>query len=150
MKRSATILVLSLVSILGVSAQSKEAYRNEKVAAELITLVRSWDAALVKHDAATLDKLLAAEFTLSGLPKAAYLAHVKSPRNEIVSAQSGEFDVRVYGDRGDTAVLIATDEIKFQRAGVETVEWYRYIDVWVKRAGRWQCVVTESSQVKKP
>ena len=147
MKKLLGLVLLVLAFLPVVNAQTRESHRDEKVAAELIALVRSWDAALVKHDAETLDKLLAAEFTMGGLSKAAYLAHVKSPRNEIVSATSGKFDVRVYGE---TAVLIATDEIKFQRAGVETVEWYRYIDVWVKRDGRWQCVVTESQQVKKP
>ncbi len=141
------ILFLAIASFLVAPAQSKESYRDEKVAAELIALVRQWDAAIVKHDSATLDQLLASEFTLSGLPKAAYLAHIKSTRNDIVSAQSSEFDVRIYGD---TAVLIAVDEIKSKKDGVETTEWWRYIDVWVKRDGRWQCVVTESSQVKKP
>jgi hypothetical protein len=140
------ITLMFLASVVVVQAQKTEAHRDEKVAAELITLVRQWDAALVKHDSATLDKLLAAEFTLSGLSKAAYLAHVKSTRNDIVSAESGKFDVRVYGD---TAVLIAVDEIKSGKNG-ETTEWYRYIDVWVKRDGRWQCVVTESKQVEKP
>ncbi|MBC8030529.1 MAG: nuclear transport factor 2 family protein [Pyrinomonadaceae bacterium] len=146
MTKLTTIVLLLLACLAVANAQSKETYRDEKVAAELIALVRQWDAAIVKHDAATLDKLLAAEFTLSGLSKAAYLAHVKSARNDVVSAMSGEFDVRVYGD---TAVLIAVDEIKSGKNG-ETTEWYRYIDVWVKRDGRWQCVVTESSQVKKP
>ena len=146
MMKPATAFLLLLAFVLVINAQSQNVYRDEKVAAELIALVRQWDAALVKHDTATLDKLLAAEFTLSGLPKAAYLAHVKSSRNDIVSAVSGEFDVRVYGD---TATLIAVDEIKSGKNG-ETTEWYRYIDVWVKRDGRWQCVVTESSQVKKP
>jgi len=134
-----------LASLPVVSGQSREDYRDDKVAAELIALVRQWDAAIVKHDSATLDKLLASEFTLSGLPKAAYLAHIKSTRNDIVSARSGEFDVRVYGA---TAILIAIDEIKSRKDGVETTEWWRYIDVWVKRDGRWQCVVTESSKTK--
>ena len=110
-------------------------------------LVRKWDLAIAKRDADTLDNLLAAEFTLSGLPKATYLAYIKSPRNEVESAESGEFDVRVYGDM---AILIAIDTIKSRKNGVDTTEWYRYIDVWIKREGRWQCVVTESSQIKKP
>lgn len=147
MKKSLKIVLLLLASLLVVNARAQETYRDEKVEAELKALVGKWDAAIVKHDAATLDNLLAAEFTLSGLSKAAYLAYVKSPRNDVVSAESGEFDVRVYGD---TAVLIAIDTIKSRKDGVETTEWYRYIDVWVKREGRWQCVVTESSQIKKP
>ena len=147
MKKLVGIVFLSIASVLAVQAQSPAAHRDDKVAAELIALVREWDAAIVKHDSATLDRLLAAEFALSGLPKAAYLAHIKSTRNNIVSARSGEFDVRVYGD---TAVLIAVDEIKSRTDGVETTEWWRYIDVWVKRDGRWQCVVTESSKTKAP
>jgi len=150
LKRPFVAVLVVLASLLIANAQTKENYRDEKIAADLIALVRQWDTAIVKHDAATLDRLLAAEFTLSGLSKAAYLAHIKSTRNTIVSAKSGEFDVRVYGDRGDSAVLIAVDEIKSREDGVETTEWYRYIDVWVRRDGRWQCVVTESKQVEKP
>ncbi len=136
-----------VASLLLVNAQAKDKYRNEKVAAELIALVRQWDAAIVNHDSATLDKILADEFTLSGFPKAGYLAHIKSTRNNIVSAKSEAFDVRVYGD---TATLVAIDEIKSIKDGVETVEWWRFIDVWVKRDGRWQCVATESSKTKRP
>ena len=145
MKKLVGILFLSIASVLAVQAQSQGAHRDEKVAGELIALVREWDAAIVKHDVATLDRILANEFTLSGLPKAAYLAHIKSTRNDIFSAKSEAFDVRVYGD---TAVLIAIDEIKSRKDGGETTEWWRYIDVWVKRDGRWQCVVTESSKTK--
>lgn len=143
--RGLGVALVLLASLHAANAQSREAFRDEKVAGELIALVREWDAAIVKHDSPTLDRILAAEFALSGLPKTAYLAHIKSTRNDIVSAVSGEFDVRVYGD---TATLIAVDEIKSRKDGVETVEWWRYIDVWVKRDGRWQCVVTESSKTK--
>ena len=147
LKRPLVAVMVVLASLLVANAQTRESYRDERIAEELKVLVRGWDMALTKRDAVALDKLLASEFTLNGMSKASYLAHVKSPRNEAVSAQSGEFDVRVYGD---TAVLIAVDEIKSRKAdGVETVEWYRYIDVWVKRDGRWQCVATESYRVKK-
>ena len=127
-------------------AQSREAYRDEKVERELIELVHAWDTASVNHDVAALDRMLAAEFTLSGTPRADYLAFVKSPTTLITSEVSDNFDVRVYKD---TAVLIARDTITLQRKSVMVVEVYRYIDVWVKRAGRWQCVATESYEVKK-
>ena len=78
--------------------------------------------------------------------RADYLAFVKSPTTLITSEVSDNFDVRVYKD---TAVLIARDTITLQRKSVMVVEVYRYIDVWVKRAGRWQCVATESYEVKK-
>jgi len=147
MKRIPNVVVLLLVSFVLANAQTRESYRDARVEVELKALVQQWDAAIVKHDDVALGNLLAPEFTLSGLSRAAYLAYVKSTRNNTVAATSGDFDVRVYSD---TAVLVAIDEIKFRKDGVETTEWYRYIDVWVKRDGRWLCVITESSQVKKP
>ena len=52
---------------------------NSSVVRELRNLVRIWDEADVKGDAATLDRLLAEEFTFVGGPnKAQYLAAVKS------------------------------------------------------------------------
>jgi ketosteroid isomerase-like protein len=141
------ILVLVLASVTWANAQTKPSHRNEKVENELKELVRLWDAAMVKRDVKTLDRLLADEFTLSGTPKPAYLAFIGSPDTVIESAVSDNFDVRVYGDM---AILIANDTVTSRRNGAKVVEVYRYIDVWVKRDGRWQCVATESYQIKKP
>ncbi len=147
MKRIFTLVLLIVASISPANAQTKEPYRNDKVERELKELVRRWDVASVNHDVATLDLLLADEFTLSGTPKSAYLAFIKAPTTIIESAVSDNFDVRVYKDM---AVLIARDTIKLQRNGVAVIEVYRYMDVWVKRGGRWQCVATESYPVKNP
>jgi ketosteroid isomerase-like protein len=141
------LLALVLASVSLANAQTKPTHRNEKVENELKELVRLWDAAMVKRDVKTLDRLLADEFTLSGTPKAGYLAFIGSPDNVIDSAVSDNFDVRVYGEM---AILIANDTITSRRDGSKVVEVYRYIDVWVKREGRWQCVATESCQIKKP
>jgi ketosteroid isomerase-like protein len=145
MKRITTLLLV-LAAISFANAQIKKTHRNDKVESELKELVRLWDAASVNRDAKTLDRLLADEFTLSGVSKTEYLAFIKSPDTLIESAVSDDFDIRVYKDM---AVLIARDTITSQRNGLKVVEVYRYIDVWVRRAGRWQCVATESYQIKK-
>ena|SRR2546430_11445816 len=147
MKRISILLPLMLACISLTNAQTKKAFRNERVERELKELVRLWDTASINHDVAALDRLLADEFTLSGTPKSAYLAFIKSPATMIESEVSDNFDVRVYKDM---AVLIARDTIKLERKGVKVVEVYRYIDVWVKRGGRWQCVATESYAIKQP
>ena len=141
MKRILSLVLLIIASTLLANAQAKKPYRNETVERELKELVRLWDAADVSRDTATLNRLLADEFTLSGTPKTSYLAFIKSPTTVIESATSDNFDVRVYKN---TAVLIARDTIRLQRNGVTVTEVYRYIDVWIKRGGRWQCVATES------
>lgn len=103
-------------------------------------LVRTWDEASVKGDAETLDRLLADEFTfVGGVRKAAYLASVKakSPDTYVESAVSDEVLVQVYGN---TAVVTGVDTIKGKNRGQAYESKYLYMDVWVKRAGRWQCV----------
>ena len=147
MKRISIVLALMLACLSLTGAQTKKVFRNDRVERELKELVRLWDTASINHDVATLDRLLADEFTLSGTPKTAYLAFIKSPKTMIESEVSDNFDVRVYKDM---AVLIARDTIKLERNGVKVVEVYRYIDVWVKRGGRWQCVATESYAIKQP
>ena len=145
MKQLFVIVVIFLVAPI-VNAQTPKAFRDDKVERELIELVRKWDAANVSRDIATLDHILADEFTLTGTPKKAYLAFIKSPNTVIESAVSDNFDVRVYKDM---AVLIARDTVTLIQNGVKVVETFRYIDVWVKRDGRWQCVVTESHPIKQ-
>ena len=147
MKRTITFFLLTIAFTIVANAQNKKDYQNEKVERELKELVRQWDSAMVNRDITTLDRILADEFTLSGTPKTQFLAFVKSPNTMIESAVSDNFDVRVYND---TAVLIAHDTIKSKENGVPVVNVYRYIDVWIKRAGRWQCVATESYLIKKP
>ena len=136
------ILALSLVET--VPAQPD---RQSKVEQELRALVRAWDEAFVKGDTATLDRLLADVFAFVGGPKKAeYLASFKTrPAGAFQSAVSTDIQVQVYDD---TAVLIGLDTINGQNKGLPSVTKYLYMDVWVKRKGRWQCVKTYASAAK--
>ena len=113
---------------------------DPSVIKELRDLVSIWDEASVKGDAETLDRLLADEFSfVGGARKAAYLESVKSksPDTYVESAVSEEVLVQVYGD---AAVVTGVDTIKGKSRGQAYENTYLYIDVWVKRSGRWQCV----------
>jgi ketosteroid isomerase-like protein len=112
---------------------------------ELRELVRMWDDADVKGDAVTLDRLLADEFTFVGGPnKAQYLASVKSKSADtyVEFAVSDDVQVQVYGN---AAVVTGVDTVKGKTNGQSYENKYSYMDVWVKRSGRWQCVKTYSS-----
>ena len=107
---------------------------------QLRELVRAWDEASVKGDAVTLDRLLADEFTfVGGARKAAYLESVKTKSADtyVESAVSEEVQVQVYGD---TAVVTGVDNIKGKSRAQPYDSKYLYMSIWVKRAGRWQCV----------
>jgi len=118
---------------------------NPAAIKELRDLVRLWDEASVKGDAVTLDRLLADEFSfVGGVRKAGYLDSVrsKSPETYVESAVSDNLQVQVYGD---TAVVTGVDTVKGKNRKQAYENTYLYIDVWVKRAGRWQCVKAYSS-----
>ena len=133
------VLTLSLVS----SAQTPPK-DDAKVEQALRNLVRAWDEAYVKGDAAILNHLLADEFAFVGGPrKAEYLDSFKSrPADLVDSAVSTDIQVQVYGD---TAVLIGLDTISGKNKGQPYVVKWLYMDVWIRRSGRWQCVKTYAS-----
>ena len=128
-------------------ADSKDA--DSKDAAELRNLVRAWDEADVKGDAATLERILADEFSfVGGANKAQYISFIKikSPETYIESAVSEDVQVQVYGD---AAVVTGLDTVKGKENGQAYVKKWLYLDVWIRRAGRWQCVKTYSSLSNK-
>jgi ketosteroid isomerase-like protein len=146
MKLTILLITALLASVLvdTVPARSDEA---SKVEQELRALVRAWDEAFVKGDTATLDRLLADEFAfVGGAKKTDYLASFKTrPADAIQSAVSTDIQVQVYGD---TAILVGVDTISGQNKGQPSVTKWLYMDVWVKRDGRWQCVKTYASAAK--
>ena len=142
-------LILCLLGVLMVApvvaeGQGTEQKRQLNVEEHLKSLVRQWDEAIVKRDTATLDRLLAEEFKfVGGRTKAEYLASFKTTAaNAVTSAVSTDLEVLVYGS---TAVVTGLDTISGQNNGQAYTSKWLYTDVWIKRAGRWQCVRTHSS-----
>jgi ketosteroid isomerase-like protein len=147
MKIVIALLALIMTISISATAQSKTSERDAKVTQELRSLVRAWDEAYVKGDTATLDRLLADEFAfVGGQKKTEYLASFKSRNLAIDSAVSTEIEVQVYGDM---AVLTGVDTITAKNKDQTLVTKWLYMDVWIKRSGRWQCVKTYSSPLQK-
>ena len=145
------LTVLMLVPLLLASGQTppKQSKRDAKVEEQLRSLVRRWDDADVRGDAATLDRLLADEFAFVGGPdKTQYLASMrsKSPDSSIESAVSRDVQVQVYGN---TAIVTGLDTITGKNKGQPYTNRWLYMDVWIRRDGRWQCVKTYSSLSKR-
>jgi ketosteroid isomerase-like protein len=140
-----TALLLTLS--MSATAQSKKSERDLKVEQELRNLVRQWDEAYVKGDTTTLGRLLADEFAfVKGQTKAEYLASFKSRNLLIESAVSTEIEVQVYDD---AAILTGLDTITGKNKDQILVTKWLYLDVWIKRDGRWQCVKTYSTPFQK-
>jgi len=126
--------------------------QTESAEKELMKLESAWGDAVVKRDAASIDrlrnKLVADEFVMlfdgSVFTKAQYFEYVETIKEEILSFVINEWDVRVYGD---AAVVMARGTMKMRLAGKETTAQWRFTDTWIKRAGRWQCVAAHNSTI---
>jgi len=133
-----TILFSAFVTPICANAE-----RTADVEQELRKLVQTWDEAFVKKDTETLNRLLADEFEFVGGPKKPdYLASFKTRKANIQSAVSTDIQVQVYDDM---AIVTGVDAITIKDVGQDLLTKWLYMDVWVKRGGRWQCVKTYSA-----
>ena len=151
MRRAFTLLLALLATGSLIYGQTKNDGNagEAKAIQELRKLVQAWDRADVAGDTATLDRLLADEFSfVGGQNKAQYLAALRSkpPDLTIESAVSTDVQVQVYGS---TAVVTGLDTITGKNKGESYTNRWLYMDVWIKRSNRWQCVKTYSSPANK-
>jgi ketosteroid isomerase-like protein len=142
-----TAIVLSVASSVWGQGTGDRS-RDKKTEQELRAWVRAWDEANVKGDASVIGQLLADEFVFVGGPtKREYIASlkIKSPDSYVESAISENVTVQVYGN---TAVVTGLDTITGKNKGQAYTNRWLFMDVWIKKSGRWQCVKTYSTLAK--
>lgn len=145
--RTPALLVVAL--LLAVSPEL-HAYTQPASADEeaLVALEDAWDQALYRRDVAFVDQVLAEEFVATYPDgtrgdRAKELALVAAFNQQVDSSTHDDMTVRVYGD---TAVVWFTLRLTGPKDGRPTVLLLRYVDVFVRRAGRWQCVSSQSTR----
>lgn len=111
---------------------------------ELIQAERQLADAFIKRDVAALESILAEEFIDSnpdGIAqgKAAAIAETKS--GTVLSVTFADLKVRLYGDVGIVTGLYTQKAVL---NGKDATGTNRFTDVFVRRAGRWQLVSTQS------
>lgn len=136
------------VVFLGVTADTAQR-PGESDQETLISLERAWNEAFYKNDAAAIEPLLAEEFTAtyddgSRGDKARELALTREFNQQVESSVQEDFTVRIYGD---SAVVWFTLRLVGTKQGNRSEIALSYTDVWVLRAGRWQCVSAQSTKI---
>jgi len=112
-------------------------------------LERDWDAAFHRKDVRFIETVLADEFVVtyengSRGDKAKELALAAEFNQQIDSSTLDEFIVKIYGD---TAVVWFTQHLVGPSQGRRLELAFRYVDVFVLRDGKWQCVASQSTKV---
>ena len=115
----------------------------------LIQLERDWDVASRNKDLAFLENILAEEFVAtygdgSLGDKARELTLAKEFNKQVDSSTQDQFSVKVFGD---TAIVWFRQTLVGPSKGQQIEIVYRYVDVFVWRDGRWQCVSSQSTRV---
>ncbi len=132
--------------------RTQEKTEGRKVSIEqlLTQTERDGNEATVKKDVATLEKLLADDWvgqSPSGTQtKAQSLADLKSEDQKFDSITLSEMKVRVFGD---TAIVTGGLDAKSTYKGKDTSGHFLWIDVFVKRQGRWLDVASQITPLAK-
>jgi ketosteroid isomerase-like protein len=99
-----------------------------------------WDAAIIAKDMSAVATNMAPDYRHirdNGQVSdgAAFLAFIGSPKLVIHPYKVNDLEVRLYGD---TALLSGTTRMSGSYDGTPFTTHYRYIDVYVRRGGKWQ------------
>jgi len=124
--------------------------QTESAEQELIRLENNWNDAIVKHDWAFFDRILAEDYISTNFDgsvgtKADFLEFLKSGESGMASSIVNDTKVRIYGDAAVVTGRLTTVRELYQ--GKDLSGRYRFTDTWVKRAGQWQCVAEHVSRI---
>ena len=118
--------------------------KTGKVEEELLKLEEAFAEAIVKNDLEGIGRLVADDWIIIDpnggiVDRTRFFEVIKSGALAHNTMESEDFRVRVYGD---SAVVTGITRTKGRFMGQEFSTQERATDVFVRRAGRWQCVLT--------
>ena len=136
-------------------AATASGFQNRPVQSDqqiLIQLERDWDAAFLHNDVGFIANVLADDVIVTYPDgtrgdKAKELSLAGEFNQQVDSSTLDEFTVKV---NGNTAVVWFTRHLVGPSQGRQLEVTYRYIDVFVWRADRWQCIASQSAKVTGP
>lgn len=118
---------------------------------KLLILERLWNEAQVNRDSSALDALVASRFVNTEWDgevsdKQHFLADIRDPlfKPSLLTIQ----DVKM-NFFGDTAVVTGTYHAQGTYQGKSFDHLGRFTDTWVLDTGKWQCVASHTSLIKK-
>ena len=116
---------------------------------ELLKLESAFADAIIKNDLESIGRIVADDWIIVDpngeiVDRTRFFEVIKSGALTHDIMESEDFRVRVYGD---IAVVTAITSTKGKFMGQEFSTRERATDVFVKREGRWQCVLTHLTRL---
>ena len=133
------------------AAASGKSADSSAITAKLKQMSDAWTKALVTKDHAAVGNLLAedfAGFSSEGkrLTKTALLERIKAETDTLSSSTNDSMEVHVYAPNLATVCGLSTDKGK-DKDGKEFSRNYAWVDTWMERNGKWECIAEGSMQL---
>ena len=146
MIRNLCCCLLFALAPVGLAAQQADP-RESKV----LILERLWNEAQVNRDAPALDALVSSRFVNTEWDgevsdKRKFLADIRDPRFKPTVASIQNVKMNFFGD---TAVVTGTYHTQGTYQGKAYDHIGRFTDTWILDGGKWQCVASHTSLLKK-
>ena len=141
-----------LLLALAVSSQAAaQKSKDDSQETKLLIMEHLWNEAQVSRDARVLDAIIGSQFInteydgeVSDKPK--FLADIKDPQFKPTSLTIQDVKVSMYAD---AAVVVGIYHTKGTYQSKPYEHFGRFTDTWVYSEGRWQCVASHTSLLKK-
>src|SRR2546421_9405355 len=148
------VLLFALALPAAVLAQGNDAAKpNPDVEKAVIKMEQDMSTALTKPDAEAAAKMLADSFyavnpdgTTQG--KTEFLADLKSGKFKLESNKLD--DMKVHAADADMAIATYRSTDKGSYDGHDLSGQYRWLDVFAKRNGTWQFIVSQGTKIEQP
>src|SRR6266581_7006677 len=154
MKYYHLILTLAIVLVIPTIALAKEkgTGATADVEATIKKIEQELTDTIVKSDTSAFEKYLASDYLGVGPDgvtqnKSELLADVKSGTLKLESSTMSDMKVQVADP--DMAVLVYRSNDKGTYKGKDVTGEYRWLDVFVKRGGKWQIAIDQGTQIAK-
>lgn len=146
MIRSICCSLLLILSSLAMAAQQADPRESK-----LLVLERLWNEAQVSRDSSALEALVSSRFVNTEWDgelsdKQHFLADIKDPRFRPSLATIQDVKMNFFGD---TAVITGIYHTQGTYQGKPYDHVGRFTDTWVLDLGKWQCVASHTSLLKK-
>ena len=130
------------------AAATKTAAKNMSVK----DMENAWEAAVGKHDLATVEGFLAADFTGVSMKnkfigRSDELGEFKKDKDTYKSAKNEKLNVKMFGPNV-TVVTGRAREVGTGKDGKAFDRTFLFTDTWMMRSGKWQCVASHVSKIK--
>lgn len=144
--RNLCCCVLLAMSAIGLAAQQADPRESK-----LLVLERLWNEAQVNRDSSALEALVSSRFVNTEWDgelsyKQKFLADIKDPRFKPAALNIQDVKMNFFGD---TAVVTGVYHTQGSFQGKPYDHVGRFTDTWVLELGKWQCVASHTSLLKK-